>query len=132
MAKSKKPLPIYENVTIADCAAEGKCVARVDDKVVFVPFVVPGDIVDLQVRKKRKSYCEAEVIRLVKPSELRQAPMCRHFGVCGGCKWQILPYAEQLKMKQQQVFDQLTRIGKVRHERHRPSYHRSLRQGIAY
>ena len=113
MAKSKKPLPIYENVTIADCAAEGKCVARVDDKVVFVPFVVPGDIVDLQVRKKRKSYCEAEVIRLVKPSELRQAPMCRHFGVCGGCKWQILPYAEQLKMKQQQVFDQLTRIGKV-------------------
>ena len=113
MAKSKKPLPIYENVTIADCAAEGKCVTRVDDKVIFVPFVVPGDVVDLQVRKKRKSYCEAEVIRLVQPSALRQEPMCRHFGVCGGCKWQILPYPEQLRMKQQQVYDQLTRIGKV-------------------
>ena len=94
MAKSKKPLPIYENVTIADCAAEGKCVTRVDDK-------------------KRKSYCEAEVIRLITPSPLRQEPMCRHFGVCGGCKWQILPYPEQLRMKQQQVYDQLTRIGKV-------------------
>ena len=109
----KKPLPLYENVTITDCAAEGKCIARVEEKVVFVPFVVPGDIVDIQVRKKRKSYCEAEVVRLVKPSELRQEPMCRHFGVCGGCKWQILPYAEQLRMKQQQVYDQLTRIGKV-------------------
>ena len=113
MAKNKKPLPIYEQVTIADCAAEGKCVVRIDDKVVVVPFVVPGDVVDLQVRKKRKSYCEAEVIRLIQPSALRQAPMCRHFGVCGGCKWQILPYEEQLKMKQRQVYDQLTRIGKV-------------------
>ena len=113
MAKNKKPLPIYENVTIADCAAEGKCVTRVDDKVFFVPFVVPGDVVDLQVRKKRKSYCEAEVIRLIKPSPLRQVPMCRHFGVCGGCKWQILPYEEQLRMKQRQVYDQLTRIGKI-------------------
>ena len=113
MAKNKKPLPIYEQVTIADCAAEGKCVVRIDDKVVFVPFVVPGDVVDLQVRKKRKSYCEAEVIRLIQPSALRQAPMCRHFGVCGGCKWQILPYEEQLKMNQRQVYDQLTRIGKV-------------------
>ena len=110
---SKKPLPIYENVTITDCAAEGKCIARVDEKVVFVPFVVPGDVVDLQVRKKRKSYCEAEVIRMISPSPLRVEPICRHFGVCGGCKWQSLPYSEQLKMKQQQVVDQLTRIGKV-------------------
>ena len=113
MAKNKKPLPIYENVEIEACAAEGKCIAHVDEKVVFVPFVVPGDIVDLQVRKKRKSYCEAEVVRLVTPSSMRQEPMCPHFGVCGGCKWQILPYPEQLKMKQQQVYDQLTRIGKV-------------------
>ena len=112
MAK-KKPLPIYENVEIETCAAEGKCIAHVDEKVVFVPFVVPGDVVDIQVRKKRKSYCEAEVIRLVTPSPLRQEPLCQHFGVCGGCKWQILPYPEQLKMKQQQVIDQLTRIGKV-------------------
>ena len=112
MAK-KKPLPIYENVEIETCAAEGKCIAHVDEKVVFVPFVVPGDVVDIQVRKKRKSYCEAEDIRLVTPSPLRQEPLCQHFGVCGGCKWQILPYPEQLKMKQQQVIDQLTRIGKV-------------------
>ena len=78
-----------------------------------MPFVVPGDVVDVQVRKKRKNYNEAEVIRLVEASPLRVAPMCPHFGVCGGCKWQILPYEEQLKMKQRQVFDQLTRIGKV-------------------
>ena len=120
MAKNKKPLPIYENVEIEACAAEGKCIAHVDEKVVFVPFVVPGDVVDLQVRKKRKSYCEAEVIRLVTPSSLRQEPMCPHFGVCGGCKWQILPYPEQLKMKQQQVYDQLTRIGKVELPEMRP------------
>ena len=113
MARNKKPLPIYENVVIEDCAAEGKCVSHVDEKVVFVPFVVPGDVVDVQVRKKRKNYNEAEVIRLVEASPLRVAPMCPHFGVCGGCKWQILPYEEQLKMKQRQVFDQLTRIGKV-------------------
>ncbi len=112
MAK-KKPLPLYENVTIQDCAAEGKCVTRIDDKVIFVPFVVPGDVVDLQIRKKRKSYCEAEAVRLITPSPLRQEPMCSHFGVCGGCKWQILPYAEQLRMKERQVRDQLTRIGKV-------------------
>ena len=113
MAKNKKPLPIYEDVRIEDCAAEGKCITRIDDKVVFVPFVVPGDIVDIQIRKKRKSYCEAEVIRYVELSPYRQRPMCKHFGVCGGCKWQILPYPGQLKMKQQQVVDQLTRIGKV-------------------
>lgn len=109
----KKPLPIYENVVIEQCAAEGKCIAHIDEKVIFVPFTVPGDVVDIQVRKKRKSYCEAEVIRMVTPSSIRVTPMCRHFGVCGGCKWQALPYSEQLKMKQQQVVDQLTRIGKV-------------------
>ncbi len=119
MAK-KKPLPIYENVVITDCAAEGKCIARVEEKVIFVPFVVPGDVVDLQVRKKRKSYSEAVALRIVKESPLRQAPMCRHFGVCGGCKWQILPYDEQLKMKQQQVYDQLTRIGKIELPEMRP------------
>ena len=90
MARNKKPLPIYENVEIETCAAEGKCIAHVDEKVVFVPFVVPGDIVDIQIRKKRKSYCEAEVTRLVQPSALRIPPMCPHFGICGGCKWQIL------------------------------------------
>lgn len=102
-----------ENVTITDYAAEGKSLARVNDLVVFVPFAVPGDVVDLQVRRKKHSYCEAEIIRLVKPSDVRVEPVCSHFGVCGGCKWQNVPYSEQLKMKQLQVYDQLTRIGKV-------------------
>lgn len=87
--------------------------ARVNDMVVFVPFCVPGDIVDLQVRKKRHSYMEAEVIRFVEKSAVREEPFCEHFGVCGGCKWQNLPYDKQLEMKQRQVYEQLTRIGKV-------------------
>ena len=113
MSRKKKPLPVLENVTITDYAAEGKALARVNDLVVFVPFAVPGDVVDLQVRRKKHSYCEAEIIRIVKPSDIRVKPQCAHFGLCGGCKWQSVPYAEQLKMKQRQVHDQLTRIGKV-------------------
>ena len=113
MARKKKPLPILENIQITDCAAEGKSLARVNDMVVFVPFCVPGDIVDLQVRKKRHSYMEAEVIRFVEKSVVREEPFCEHFGVCGGCKWQNLPYDKQLEMKQRQVYEQLTRIGKV-------------------
>ncbi len=113
MTRKKKALPILENITITDIAAEGKCIARIDDMVVFVPFVVPGDVVDLQVRRKKHHYCEAEVIRFIKYSDVRTEPMCEHFGVCGGCKWQNLPYSEQLKAKQKQVFDQLTRIGKI-------------------
>lgn len=113
MARKKKSLPILENIQITDCAAEGKSLARVNDMVVFVPFCVPGDIVDLQVRKKRHSYMEAEVIRFVEKSALREEPFCEHFGVCGGCKWQNLPYDKQLEMKQRQVYEQLTRIGKV-------------------
>ena len=106
-------MPVFEQVTITDCAAEGKALARVDDMVVFVPFCVPGDVVDLQVRKKKHSYCEAEVIKFHQLSKVRETPMCSHFGICGGCKWQNLPYSEQLKMKQRQVFDQLSRIGKI-------------------
>ncbi len=113
MSRKRKPLPILEKVEIEAVAAEGKCVAHVNDMVVFVPFVVPGDVVDLQVRKKRHSYCEATVVRMVQPSPIRIAPKCEHFGICGGCKWQNLPYKEQLTAKQQQVIDQLTRIGKV-------------------
>ncbi len=113
MTRKKKPLPILEGVTITDYAAEGKALTRVDDLVVFVPYGVPGDVVDLQVRKKRHSYCDAEIIRFVKYSERRVKPMCRHFGFCGGCKWQNIPYDEQLRMKQKQVKDQLERIGKV-------------------
>ena len=113
MPRKKKPLPLLENITITDFAAEGKSIARVDDMVVFVPWAVPGDVVDLQVRRKKHSFMEAEIARMVKPSHLRTEPFCQHFGVCGGCKWQQLPYEEQLRMKQQQVYDQLTRIGKV-------------------
>lgn len=113
MSRKKKPLPILEGVTITDVAAEGKSLTRVDDMVVFVPFAVPGDVVDLQVRKKKHHYCEAEVVRFIKYSERRAEPVCQHFGICGGCKWQNLPYEDQLKAKQKQVHDQLTRIGKV-------------------
>lgn len=113
MSRKKKPLPILEGVTITDVAAEGKSLARVNDMVVFVPFAVPGDVVDLQVRKKKHHYCEAEVVQFIKYSERRAEPVCQHFGICGGCKWQNLPYEDQLKAKQKQVHDQLTRIGKV-------------------
>ena len=120
MARKKKPLPLLEHITITDFAAEGKALARVDEMVVFVPWAVPGDICDLQVRRKKHSFMEAEIIRLHTPSPLRIQPFCQHFGTCGGCKWQQLPYEEQLKMKQQQVFDQLTRIGKVELPEFRP------------
>ncbi|MBR4433789.1 MAG: 23S rRNA (uracil(1939)-C(5))-methyltransferase RlmD [Bacteroidaceae bacterium] len=113
MARKKKPLPLLEGVTIEAVAAEGKALVRVNDLVVFVPFAVPGDVVDLQLTKKKHSYAEAEVVRLVKPSPDRIEPFCPHFGVCGGCKWQMLPYELQLAAKQQQVMDALTRIGKV-------------------
>ncbi|MBR1688877.1 MAG: 23S rRNA (uracil(1939)-C(5))-methyltransferase RlmD [Prevotella sp.] len=113
MTRKKKPLPILENIEITDFAAEGKSLARVNEMVVFVPWTVPGDVVDLQVRRKKHSFMEAEVIRFIAPSPLRRQPFCQHFGTCGGCKWQMLPYEEQLRMKQQQVHDQLTRIGKV-------------------
>lgn len=114
MARNKKKqLPVLENVTITACAAEGKALARVDDKVVFVPYVVPGDVVDLQVKKKKSSYMEAVAVRFHEYSPLRAEPVCRHYGVCGGCKWQCLKYEEQLKAKQQQIHDNLVRIGKV-------------------
>ena len=106
-------MPLLEGVTITDVAAEGKALARVDDMVIFVPFAVPGDVVDLQVKKKKHSYCEAEVVRFIEYSKVRVTPFCQHFGVCGGCKWQNLPYEEQLKAKQQQVENQLRRIGKI-------------------
>ena len=113
MARSKKPLPLLENVTIEAVAAEGKCLFHWNDLVVFVPFCVPGDVCDIQIRRKKHSFAEGEVVRIVEPSKVRAVPLCKHFGVCGGCKWQNLPYEEQLKFKQQQVFDQLHRIGKV-------------------
>ena len=103
-----------QDIEITGYAAEGKALARVNDIVVFVPYAVPGDICDLQVRRKKHSFMEAEIVKISKPSPLRTEPFCQHFGVCGGCKWQHVPYEEQLRMKQQQVYDQLTRIGKIK------------------
>ena len=118
MSRKKKPLPLLEQVTITDVAAEGKSLVRVStaeggQMVVFVPFCVPGDVVDIQIRKKKHSYAEGEVVKFHQLSPTREVPPCKHFGICGGCKWQNLPYSEQLKAKQQQVSDQLSRIGKI-------------------
>ena len=104
---------MLEAVTIEAVAAEGKCLFHWGDLVVFVPFCVPGDVCDVQIRRKKHSFAEGEVVNFIKYSNVRATPFCQHFGVCGGCKWQNLPYEEQLKFKQQQVYDQLTRIGKV-------------------
>ena len=113
MARKRKELPLLEKITITDVAAEGKAIAKVDDLVIFVPYVVPGDVVDLQIRRKKHHYAEAEAVHFHSYSPVRSMPFCQHYGVCGGCKWQILPYGEQIRYKQKQVMDNLTRIGKV-------------------
>ena len=113
MARKKKQLPIYQEIEIQDVAAEGKALVRINDLVVFVPYVVPGDIVDLKVTRKKHHYAEAVAVKFHKYSDKRAIPFCEHFGVCGGCKWQCLPYEEQIRYKQKQVMDNLTRIGKV-------------------
>ena len=113
MTRNKKTLPILRAVTISDIASEGKAIARVDDLVIFVPFVVPGDVVDIQLTQKKKKFAEGRAINFITLSSEREVPFCKHFGICGGCKWQQLPYDLQLKFKQKQVFDALTRIGKV-------------------
>ncbi len=110
MGRKKLDL-ILENVKIEAVAAEGKSLAHVDGTVVFVEFAVPGDIVNVKVTKKKKNYMEGFILEIVKPSEDRLQPFCEHFGICGGCRWQPLPYDMQLKAKQQQVWDQLVRIG---------------------
>ena len=120
MARNKKPLPLLEGVTIEAVAAEGKCLFHWNELVVFVPFCVPGDVCDVQIRRKKHSFAEGEVVRFVEFSKVRAVPFCEHFGVCGGCKWQNLPYEEQLKFKHQQVYDQLHRIGKVELPEFRP------------
>lgn len=111
MGRGKKPL--LENVEIRKIAAEGKSIAYIDEKVLFVPNTVPGDIVDVQVTRKRKNFMEGFVVKIHHLSALRTTPFCQHFGVCGGCKWQNLPYERQLEFKQQEIIDNLQRIGKV-------------------
>lgn len=113
MARKRKPFPTLEGVVITDVAAEGNALARVNDMVVFIPFGAPGDVADVRLVKKKKSYAEGQIARLITPGEIRVEPACEHFGICGGCRWQHLPYDFQLKCKQKQVTDALQRIAKV-------------------
>jgi len=109
----KREREIIESVEVDGIAAEGKAIAHINGKVLFIPFAVPGDIADILILGKRKSYMEGNIYKMITPSNLRVEPFCSHYGVCGGCKWQSLPYPLQLEYKQQQVIDQLTRIGKL-------------------
>ena len=113
MGKNKKVLPLLEEIEITDVAAEGMAIARVNDLVVFVPQTAPGDIVDIQLTRKKSNYAEGKAVAFHRYSPVRTQPFCEHFGICGGCKWQHLPYSEQLRHKQKQVYDALERIGKV-------------------
>ena len=113
MARKRKELPVLEEITITDVAAEGKALAKVNDLVIFVPYVVPGDVVDLKLTRKKNHYAEAVAVKFHEYSPVRAVPFCQHYGVCGGCKWQCLPYEEQIRYKQKQVVDNLTRIGKI-------------------
>ena len=113
MARRKQNYPLIEGLEITTLAAEGKAMGRWQDQVVFVPMTVPGDVVDVQIRNRRRRFMAGTVVRYVDRSPLRGEPFCAHFGVCGGCKWQNLPYAEQLRFKTEQVRDQLARIGKI-------------------
>lgn len=113
MARKRKELPLLEKIEITDVAAEGKAIAKVNDLVIFVPYVVPGDVVDLQIKRKKHHYAEAEAVYFHKYAEKRAVPFCKHYGICGGCKWQVLPYEEQIRYKQKQITDNLVRIGKI-------------------
>ncbi len=128
MGRKKKPLPLLKGIEITGMAAEGKAIAKVklrpEDEspiVIFVPYAAPGDIVDLQLDKKKRSYAEAHIAEMITPSSDRCKPLCRHFGICGGCKWQHIPYEAQLDQKRIQVEDALTRIGKIELPEIRPT-----------
>ena len=109
----RKEREVLENVKIEAIAAEGKAIAHINGKVLFVPFAIPGDIVNILVTRKKSGYMEGNVLSITTPSPDRKTPFCSHYGTCGGCKWQPLPYPLQLEFKEQQVVDQLTRIGKL-------------------
>ncbi|MBD5375233.1 MAG: 23S rRNA (uracil(1939)-C(5))-methyltransferase RlmD [Bacteroides sp.] len=113
MARKRKELPLIEGVEITGVAAEGNAIARVNDMVVFVPFGAPGDVANIKIDRKKRNYAEGHIEQIITPSPVRCEPRCEHFGVCGGCRWQHLPYPAQLGFKQQQVTDALTRIAKV-------------------
>lgn len=121
MARKKKDLPLLNGVEILDVAAEGNSIARVDDMVVFIPFGAPGDIADVKIDRKKKNYAEGHIEKLTTPSAVRVEPRCEHFTVCGGCRWQHLPYDFQLKCKRQQVVDALERIAKIPYPEVKPT-----------
>lgn len=112
--RKRKQLPFFEKVKITDIGAEGKAIAKINDLIVFIPYVIPGDIIDIQINKKKKNYLEGYAVKFHEYSPNRQKPFCSHFGTCGGCKWQMLPYQDQLEFKQKQVVDNLERIGKIK------------------
>jgi 23S rRNA (uracil1939-C5)-methyltransferase len=118
--RKNRVLPILENVEITGFAAEGKSLARVDDKVVFVPLAVPGDVVDIQLTRSRSSFSEGKVVHFHKKSDLRIEPECQHFGQCGGCKWQMLDYKKQLEVKQNQVLENFQHLGDFEFPEHFP------------
>lgn len=120
MGRKNKELPLLERVEITDAGAEGMSIAKVDGLVIFVPFVVPGDVADIQLYRKKKNYAEGRAIRFHQLSELRVEAACPHFGVCGGCKWQTMKYEAQLEAKQRQVRDNLERLGGVNCDGMRP------------
>ena len=110
----KKKNIVLEEVLVENYAAEGKSLARQEGKVIFIENVVPGDVVDIRLSKNKKDWAEGYPIQFKSYSKERVEPFCQHFGVCGGCQWQMLPYPKQLQYKQQQVIDNLTRIGKIK------------------
>ena len=120
MGRRNKRLPVIENIAITDVAAEGKAIAKTEDGVVFITGAVPGDVVNVQLTKKRSAFSEGHVVSVVKYSDIRTEPKCEHFGVCGGCKWQMLPYEKQIAYKQQHVIDALQRIGKLEFAKSEP------------
>ncbi|MES1216499.1 MAG: TRAM domain-containing protein, partial [Bacteroidota bacterium] len=111
--KRKKQKIVLEKILVEDYAAEGKSLARVDGKVIFIENAVPGDVVDLRLLKNRKDWAEGMVLQVHSYSKDRIEPFCSHFSICGGCQWQMLPYEKQLAFKQRQVEETLKRIGKV-------------------
>lgn len=119
MSRLKKEI-IIPDVTVSDAGAEGNAIVRVDGMVVFVPYAVPGDVIDLKIFKKKKNYAEGRMLALKKASPLRVEPLCEHFGTCGGCKWQSMSYEAQLRYKQQQVKDNLERLGHIDTTQMRP------------
>ena len=109
----KKKQEILNGILVESYAAEGRSLARVDGKVIFMEQVVPGDIVNVRLTKNKKDWAEGHVLEIENFSKDRVTPFCQHFGICGGCQWQMLPYKRQLEYKQKQVEENLKRIGKV-------------------